>query len=52
MFTYSPMVRKLEDLYFDTGGILETSKSGSIFVDLSPATPSFIAGGAVCYCAC
>ena len=41
VFTYSPMVAKLEDLYFDTGGILETSKSGSIFVDLSPATPSF-----------
>lgn len=41
VFTYSPVVSKLEDLYFDTDGILEKSKPGSVFVDLSPATPSF-----------
>ena len=41
VFTYSPVVSKLEDLYFETNGIMEKSKSGAIFVDLSPATPAF-----------
>lgn len=41
VLTYCTNMTSLEDLYFGDDGIVELMSSGSIAVDLSPATPSF-----------
>ena len=41
VFTYCTNTSALEDLYYDTEGLLRGSKEGAILVDLSPSTVSF-----------
>ena len=41
VFTYYETQQGLEDLYFDSKGLLQDTKEGALLVDLSPTTPSF-----------
>lgn len=41
VFTYHENQSGLEDVYFDSPGLLQDTKEGAILVDLSPTTPSF-----------
>lgn len=41
VFTYYETQQGLEDLYFDSKGLLQDTKEGTLLVDLSPTTPSF-----------
>ena len=41
VFTYSSNTSKLEDLYYDTKGLVQDTKQDAILIDLSPATVSF-----------
>ncbi|WP_251198394.1 NAD(P)-binding domain-containing protein [Anaerotardibacter muris] len=41
VFTYYETQQGLEDLYFDSAGLLQDTKEGVLLVDLSPTTPSF-----------
>ena len=41
VFTYCPNTSVLEDLYYDTEGLLRGTKEGVILVDLSPSTVTF-----------
>ena len=41
IFTYCVAVSSLEDTYYDSDGILQTSKKDAVLVDLSPSTVSF-----------
>ena len=41
VFTYYEPQQGLEDLYFDSRGLLQDTKEGALLVDLSPTTPSF-----------
>lgn len=41
VFTYCASLSKLEDLYYDTEGLIRGTKEQAILVDLSPATVSF-----------
>lgn len=41
VFTYYETQQGLEDLYFDSAGLMQDTKEGVLLVDLSPTTPSF-----------
>ncbi|MDD6650637.1 MAG: NAD(P)-binding domain-containing protein [Eggerthellales bacterium] len=41
VLTYSVTQAALEDMYFDTNGILQLAREGACFIDLSPSTPTF-----------
>ncbi len=41
VFTYFTSATALEDAYFDEDGLVKRSKTGTLFVDLSPTTPAF-----------
>lgn len=41
VFTYYETQAGLEDLYFDSAGLLQETKEGAYLIDLSPTTPSF-----------
>lgn len=41
IFTYYETQQGLEDLYFDSKGLLQDTKEGALLIDLSPTTPSF-----------
>lgn len=41
IFTYYETQQGLEDLYFDTQGLLQETKQEVVLVDLSPTTPTF-----------
>lgn len=41
IITYNASVSGLEELYFGDGGIIMNAQEGAVFVDLSPAVPSF-----------
>ncbi len=42
VFTYHPTQSGLEDLYFGENGIVQQVAEDTLFVDLSPASPSFV----------
>ena len=39
--TYCTNQQALEDAYFDEGGFVQTARSGTLMIDLSPSTPGF-----------
>lgn len=41
VFTYCTSVAALEDLYYDTEGLLRGTKEGAFLIDLSPSTVTF-----------
>lgn len=41
VFTYYETQQGLEDLYFDSPGLLQDTKPGVLLIDLSPTTPTF-----------
>lgn len=41
VFTYYETQQGLEDLYFDSNGLLQDTKKDALLVDLSPTTPTF-----------
>lgn len=41
VFTYCSNIPALEDLYYDSEGLLQSTKEGVLLVDLSPASVSF-----------
>ena len=41
VFTYCTNTSALEDLYYDTEGLIRGTRKGAILVDLSPSTVSF-----------
>lgn len=41
VFTYYETQQGLEDLYFESQGLLQETKEGALLVDLSPTTPDF-----------
>ncbi len=41
VFTYCSNMPALEDVYYDSEGLLQTAAAEAIFIDLSPATPTF-----------
>lgn len=41
VLTYSVTQSALEDMYFETNGILQLAREGACFIDLSPSTPTF-----------
>lgn len=41
VFTYCSTMPVLEDLYYDSEGLIKASSVGAVLVDLSPSTPNF-----------
>ncbi|WP_139653481.1 NAD(P)-binding domain-containing protein [Raoultibacter phocaeensis] len=41
VFTFCATQTDLEDVYFDTEGLVQTAQKGAFLVDLSPSTPGF-----------
>lgn len=41
IFTFCATQSDLEDVYFDTQGLVQVAKRGAMLVDLSPSTPGF-----------
>ena len=41
VFTYRISESELEDLYYESSGILQLSKKDAVLIDLSPSTVSF-----------
>lgn len=39
--TYCTNQQALEDAYFDEGGFVQTARTGTLMIDLSPSTPGF-----------
>lgn len=41
IFTYCSSQAELENVYFDTGGVIASASENALLVDLSPSTPAF-----------